>query len=899
MRRVSVLGCLFDWIACLVTLCAGSGWIVPCTPASANPPKSTVLLICSYHPGNYWEDKVLTGVQSVFGKEDVELLVEYLDARHHPDMEQADAFAELIRVKSVGLKPRLILVADDNALDFLLPRRKELFPETPIVFCGLNYFTNERIAGQKNITGVVEAPDMAGTLNLALQLQPKTRHVFVVTSDTNELNRIIVQGLRRAEERFAGRLEFHELFKVTEGDLPSRVASIPPNAVFLDACGIRSRAGDDLSPLESTRLIAAVSPVPYYNLAEESLGLGPIGGRFVTGFTQGETAARLAMRILNGTPADSIPIMLESPSVPMIDWKQLQRFGMREQDLPPETIFINKPFSFYSRYRGWIWGVGAFIMLQTWMLIVLLVSRQKLKRAEEALRAKTEELDRFFTSALDLLCIADTDGYFRRLNPEWENTLGYRVEDLVGKKFMDFVHPEDSEDTARAVSQLNTQRSVLSFANRYRCKNGSYRWIEWRSFPFGKTIYASARDITDRKRSETERLEMERRIQHAQKLESLGVLAGGIAHDFNNLLMAILGNLGLALDDLSPYSPSRPFVQDAEKAAQRAADLTRQMLAYSGKGRYLTQPLDLSRVAEELIHLFKTSISKKITLNLQLDRNLPAIQADAAQLQQVLMNLIVNASEAIGDQSGVVTLSTGVRDCDAHCLASSRLLEKPAAGRFVYLEVSDTGCGMDEQTQQRLFEPFFTTKFSGRGLGLSAVLGIVRGHNGAIMVHSEAGKGTAFDLLFPACDGSVAAVRAPDREQRRSEPPAYTGKVLLVDDEEMVRGLCRAMLERLGFSVLAASDGEQALELFRQRSQQIICVLLDLTMPRMDGEATFHALKRIRPDIKVILSSGYNDEDVTRRFAGKGLAGFLQKPFQLSKLEKEFRRVLESDLQNP
>ncbi|MEI6634746.1 MAG: response regulator, partial [Chlamydiota bacterium] len=403
-------------------------------------------------------------------------------------------------------------------------------------------------------------------------------------------------------------------------------------------------------------------------------------------------------------------------------------------------------------------------------------------------------------------------------------------------------------------------------------------------------------DITERTRAEEKVLEMERRLLHAQKLESLGVLAGGIAHDFNNLLTAILGNLDLALCDLPPVSPARTSVEEAIHATRRAEALTRQMLAYSGKGRFIIANLDLSELVEENAHLLKASLSKSTTLSFHLGRELPPISADAGQIQQVVMNLITNASESLGEQAGIVALSTGVLDCDDEAyLIRSRLVEKPVPGRFVFLEVTDTGCGMDEETKGRIFDPFFTTKFTGRGLGMSAAMGIVQGHGGAITVESEVGKGTTVRVLFPV--SKTAAVEREPKEKaakgrvRAAGKPPLPGTVLVVDDEEMVRRLCTAMVTHAGYRALTAADGYAAAALFRDHADEIVCVILDLTMPGKDGVATFEALRKIKPDVRVILSSGYNEREATRRFLGQGLAGFISKPFEMATLLAELSRV--------
>jgi CheY-like chemotaxis protein len=382
-------------------------------------------------------------------------------------------------------------------------------------------------------------------------------------------------------------------------------------------------------------------------------------------------------------------------------------------------------------------------------------------------------------------------------------------------------------------------------------------------------------------------------MQQTQKLESLGVLAGGIAHDFNNLLVAILGNAGLALMELPKESPARQTVQAIETAAQRAAELTRQMLAYSGKGKFVIEPLNLSKLVEEMAHLLEVSVSKRAVLKYRFAPNLPPIEGDATQIRQIIMNLITNASDAIGERSGVISISTGLMHCDRAYLQSSYLDSDLPEGDYVYLEVADTGEGMDEATRERIFDPFFTTKFTGRGLGLAAVLGIVRGHSGAIKLYSEMGRGSTFKVMLPAAallDQSGAEPSHGSTAPAAAETRALT--VLVVDDDETVRSVTRRMLEHAGYTVLQAADGVEALEIYGA-NPGIDVVLLDMTMPHMDGEETFRELRRISGDVKVVLTSGYNEQDATERFAGKGLAGFIQKPYRPAELVAKITETAE------
>ena len=523
------------------------------------------------------------------------------------------------------------------------------------------------------------------------------------------------------------------------------------------------------------------------------------------------------------------------------------------------------------------------------------------RRTEEELR-KLASVVRYSS---ELVNLATLDGKMIFLNEAGSRMLGISPAEVGQFNIMQVIpaHLKQRVETELlpAAMGVGAWAGELQYLN---CKTGQVTDVHAMVFVIrdvatGAPLYLAnvSLDITERKRAEEARLEMERRLLHAQKLESLGVLAGGIAHDFNNLLMAMLGNLELAQRDLSPVSPIRPRLDAASHAARRAADLTRQMLAYSGRGKFLVGRVDLNELVEENVHLLRTSIPRTVTLNLHLDRALPAVEADAGQIQQVTMNLITNAAEAIGNDPGVITLSTGVRDCDASYLGRSRLEQIAAGGRYAYLEVTDSGCGMDEETQKRMFDPFFTTKFTGRGLGLPAVFGIVRGHGGAILLDSAAGKGTTIRVLFPASEGVPVAVVAAEAEPAgvgEAAASAGRGTILIVDDEEMVLQPCAAMVESMGFTALTAGDGEQAVEEVRRHGAEIRAIILDLTMPKLDGAGALERILKIEPGAKVILSSGYDEAEATGRVVKGRLAGFIRKPYRLEQLRSVLERVLGS-----
>ncbi len=482
-----------------------------------------------------------------------------------------------------------------------------------------------------------------------------------------------------------------------------------------------------------------------------------------------------------------------------------------------------------------------------------------------------------------------------------ERFVGYPAEKFLQEThfWSDNIHPDDQVRVKRDYRAI-LDKGEVRLEYRWKTAAGTYRWILDNACALPpeegqpRQVIGIFMDITDRKESEEEKLLMERQMLQSQKLESLGMLAGGIAHDFNNLLMAVIGNIDLALIEGSSSSEMNSLLQAAQQAANRATGLTKQLLAYAGKGKFATEPIDLNGLIGETSHLFRASISKNASLCIQLDPELPAIEADPSQMRQIVMNLIVNASEAIGDRLGVITLATRTGHHDDRALARSRLERKLPAGRYVALEVSDTGCGIEGEAMRKLFDPFYTTKFVGRGLGLPAVMGIVGSHGGAIMVESEPGAGSVFTILFPPCAHQEATAARAAEDGAGTQATPLSGTILLVDDEEPVRKICAALLERLGFAVVEAGSGEEAIEAVRTTAGDVSCAIVDMTMPGMDGIATLAALRRIRPDLKTILMSGYLRQEVEGRLAKKGADGFLQKPCRLSDLHALLERILRS-----
>jgi PAS domain S-box-containing protein len=506
--------------------------------------------------------------------------------------------------------------------------------------------------------------------------------------------------------------------------------------------------------------------------------------------------------------------------------------------------------------------------------------------ALEQQRTAEARYRRLFETARDGILILDAASTeILDVNPHLEQLLGYSRSEIVGRSASEFdsraaahLGPCLERVGAEGVVHLDELPLCTRDGRSLLAEAVANAYIEE-----GRAlVQINLRDITERKKFQDQLL-------HTQKLESLGLLAGGIAHDFNNLLTGILGNASLASVNPSLDASARACVREVMRAAERAAFLTGQMLAYAGKGRFLVRRLDIGEQIREISALARTSIPKTVELVLDIGSHLPPVEADAGQMHQLVMNLVINGAEAVGDiRGGTVIIRAAAREVSREELSGSYSAPGLSAGVYVEIGVSDNGSGMDEETRARMFDPFFTTKFTGRGLGLAAVMGIVTGHGGAIRVWSSPGRGSKFEVLLPAAaEADMAEAPAPVMHR---VPEGVT--VLLIDDEEIVRNVAIAVLEQAGFHVLTAGNGRAGLDVFKRHGAQISLVILDLLMPEMGGEETLARLHAIAPDMPVILSSGFDAVEARRRFEGSKLAGFIQKPYDIHGLVTSICEVL-------
>jgi PAS domain S-box-containing protein len=867
--------------------------------AFASPSQPINVLVMHWYdrgyPSNDLFDRSLQTALEASAPQGVEYYSEYLETNRFPGDEQARLLSEYLRQKYAGRKLDVIISGVSRSLDFLLKYRSDLFPGVPIVFA------NDRpvradVAAAAGAAGFTFGNTYAKTLNLALQWHPRTKQLFVVSGTLNRdkaWESIVRDDLRPYERRVA----ITYLTDLSPDELTVRVRTLPTDSLIfyvwqqvLDAQGGLLEAADVLAR------VVREAKVPIYGRSYAMVGRGIVGGYVWTQEGNAAKQAEILMRVVNGTPPKDIPIEI-GPDIPMFDWRELKRWGIREDRLPLGSIVRFRELTFWQQYQRRIAGTVAVFLLQAILIGALLVQRKQAKRraaalveAQSVLQTSEERFRRVFEEGPLGLALVGRDYRFLKVNNALCQMVGYTEAELIQKSFAEITHPDDLQADVELAGQLfRREIPFYRIQKRYVKKTGEIIWINLTASiilgPNSEAVHglAMVEDITEIRRSQEESL-------LRQKLESLGTLAGGIAHDFNNLLGAVHAQADLASVELDAGLSCREELSAIRNVAVRGSEIVRQLMIYAGAENAVVELLDLSKVVNEILSLLRVSVTKHAVIEANLDQDLPAIRANAAQLQQIVLNLITNASDAIGDRDGVIRVVTKRGALTGEPAAS--LSKKLADGDYVRLEVSDTGRGMSVQTQAKVFDPFFTTKSAGRGLGLAVVDGIVRSLGGAIHFTSELDKGTTFQILLPCAEATAARSGPGISAVGALAAASQHGTVLVVDDESQLRQAVVKMLSRTGFEVFEAADGTSAIELLRTDGGKIDLILLDLTIPGASSHEIVAEAVHAKPNIRVILTSAYSQETIAGAMSLPQVRSFIRKPFRFADLLNTLRTSL-------
>ncbi len=871
--------CWFSKVALLL--------FVLCLVTAAHGGNKRILVLNAYHEGYHWSDRIMAGIKTVLSaEEDVELFVDYMDTKRCSDAQYFEKLRDIYAHKYRLLSFDTIISCDDHALDFLLTYRDELFPDVPVAFCGINDYHPERIAGHRLFTGVYETYDIAGTVELMLRIHPEATEIVAIT-DATLSGGYFLNRLRRAEPQFAGKATFKYLTNPSMVALKDTLENLPPSALVLWAVYLRTPEGVSISCEESVRFVTDNSVRPVY-CVWDVVGQGVVGGKVTSPDYQGEAVARRALALLRGERIEDMTVG-GSPMVHLFDFEALRRFGIPLKSLPSGSLIMNRPYSVYAEYKDTVWLVAGFVLLLLVIIIALIYDIQKRRQAERALRT-SEERYRIMSQRTGQM-IYDYDIGSGAV--AWAGAIA----DITGFTPTEFSHIDvdqwaeliHEEDRPEALALLDSAMAAgTNYKAEYRVqrKNGGFATVE-DSGTFLKDAAGNAYRMLGSMKDISERRRIEEQLRHSEKMGALGQLAGGIAHDFNNQLAGVVGYADLLLGELQDEE-LRGYAEAIKTSARRSADLTAQLLAFGRRGKYLASPLNIHDVINDVASMLKRSIDKRINLILSLKADSSVVLGDPTQLQNAILNIALNARDAMPNGGDIVFVTQTVELDSAFC-SSQRYEVDP--GTYIELSISDTGCGMDQETQQHIFEPFFTTKAVGKGtgMGLASVYGTVTNHHGTISVHSKPGQGTVVTVYLPQ---SAGVTHHEGADSPCKVPVKGDARILLVDDEAVVRRSTNRMLQSLGYTVIEAADGRRAVDIYRESWKEIDVVILDMIMPEMNGKETYAALSKINPDVCVILSSGYSIDGEAQEVLDKGAKTFIGKPYGKAELSRILSTVL-------
>ena len=991
-------------------------------PSAASPPPSSplasrnILIIHSYHQTFEWTDREMNGIMEVLHAEDPSYMpfVEYLDWKRFPDKRQVALARDYFAYKYRGQRIDAVIVTDNLAMEFALEQRPKLFPEAVVVFCGINGYTDAMITGHDRVSGVAEDVDPTGTLNLITAVMPETREIVVLLDDT-ESSTAVLASLQAAMKPYERRIKLKILSGLTRNELIAAVKQLDSGSVILQGPYLRDREGHTFSYEDVIDAILPHSHVPIFSLWDFLAGRGITGGSLLSGDLQGSNAARMTLRFLKGER--SVPVMKQSPTRVVLDYAQLERFGLEDRSIPDGVQVINRPFSFLKTYFWTVCGVVAVVAVLCAAIVVMGVAIRRRRQVEALLRANEQNLATTFNSIGDAVIATDGAGRVTRMNrvaeeltgwplaeaagrllpeifvivnemtrhpvtnpvekvletgtivglanhtvliardgterpiadsgapifdmdgatitgvvlvfrdvtaeyaaeialrsseekfsrafhasPAWMtiSTLGdgryldvnetflretgFRRDEVIGNTSIELGIWADAAERAAIFEKIERGEIIRNIEVKRRTRDGRLLSVLWSvdvvEIGGQQCIISATLNVTDLKRLEDESLK-------AQKLESLGILAGGIAHDFNNLLTGILGNVSFAKLLIQDNPKALKRLDECENASLRARDLTSQLLTFARGGEPVRKLVSLPQLIMDSANFALRGSNVRCRFDFSAD--IHCVEADEGQLSQVINNLVINAHQAMPD-GGEIVISA--RNVDAP-LQGLALRE----GRHVMIKVQDSGNGIAPDLLPRIFDPYFTTKSGGSGLGLASAYSIVKRHGGAIVAESSPGQGTRFRFYLPASASGKPVDEVPAAKDATTR---FAGRVLVMDDEEIIRNLAADMLAHLGLDVVTCSEGSEAVQMFRHamtEGRPYHMVIMDLTIPGgQGGKETIRQLCALDPAVRAIVASGYSNDPIMANYAEYGFSGAVGKPFRVEEMAAMVARIMGSPL---
>lgn len=876
-----VLGIAFLALSAALSLGIVSG-------ASAQPEKKSILFLNSYHNGYRWSDDVLDGARSILERSgfDIELQIEYMDTKKYPYTDMALMLSDSFRRKFTGKIFDAIIVSDDNGLTFMTEYGRELFGDTPFVFCGINDLTTHDLSGL-NVTGVIENADIEALLEMALAFHPGKRKMVVIRDDSTTGQAIANQVLNVVPS-FRGRLSF-DFWRVEEFEQTLEALSkIDDETLVYFVPMHRYVRGKYYTSEELCSVVAERTNAPLYSNWGFLLGFGTVGGNLINGHAHGQNAAKLALKILEGQRASDIPLVWEDNQSYRFDYKALKRYGIDFELLPDDAVLINTPPSNYELDKEVFWTI--MVSLGILLIILALLARNIVRR--RAVERKMSEQLSFLELLLDtiplLISWKDSRQNFLGMNRSFMDFYDLESQEAVADSdgSGELYPPKEMEELADMDRQvIRTQKSIRRRKISLKRPNGETVWLELNKVPL--------RDVQDKvvgtlttAENITREVSLEQQLVQSQKMEAIGTMAGGFAHDFNNILTTIINSAELVLTDFSGNSLSRRDLERILTAGKRGSRVVKQILTFS---RPTTEGFVNSRIAAavaEALHLLRPSLPRSIDLKNDVHAEDAVILSDPNQIHQVVMNLCTNSFQAMRDTGGVIAVSLHETDLTED---EAEGLNIPP-GPYLKLTIRDDGPGISQNILDKVFDPFFTTKgkAEGTGLGLAVVHGIVKNHKGAIRLSSVPNRDTVFEIYLPRTVDTQRAPKAEPTSLRQGHE-----RILFVEDNEDQLVTTPRILESMGYQVHAEQDAKKALELL-EKNQSFDLLITDYDMPGMTGLALALKVSGLLPRLPVIMLSGREQAlEVSKQ--APNIRKVLIKPYSKLRFSQTIREVLNTE----
>ena len=823
-------------------------------PGSGERTKKSILYLNSYHHGYQWSDSIHDGIRATLNNSPykIDLQVEYLDAKRYNTAPVSQSLLNVFQKKYTGEHFDAVIVSDDDALNFAINSRSQLFPAVPIIFCGINDLLEEQLA-IGNLTGVVESFDLVDTIEVALKLHPKKRRMIVVGDDSTA-GRAIKKQIETLVPRYKDRLQVDYWVQIDLPEAQRRVGKLPDDTFLFFIPYYQIIDNRTYTAEEVMRALYTHSSVPLYTSWEFLLGNGAVGGSMLSGLKHGQTAAEIALNILGGTPADSIPVLREPTGAYLFDYQVMRHLNISELLLPKGSILINAPKAFYELPKELFWTIIVSLLLLLVSSLSLIFTMLGRRRVERTIKDQLSFQETLMDTNPQLVSWKDLNFKYLGANRTFATFFGLNdPSELISKSTKDVIGDQDYVRWSQSadVAVVNNREAFRKVRKKLTDHQGNVAWIEVNKVPLrdqaGKIvgILSTAENIT-------RELDLEKQLLQSQKMEAIGTLAGGIAHDFNNILTSIINSTELAIGDVDPQSQTARDLERVLKAARRGGRVVKQILTFSKPSQEGFRPTNLTAVIAEVVGLLEVSLPGNIEMRSHISPNIGWILANPTQIYQAVMNLCTNAFQALREHGGILQIRLEDKNLEVEEAKPLNL----EAGAYIQLTVADNGPGIPPSILDKIFDPFFSTKdkTEGTGLGLSVVHGIVKAHHGGLRVDSLEGQETAFKLFFPK-------VSATDEipEQKKSFFGSRGGRILFVEDDEDQLNSTPRILENVGYSVTALGLPQEALDLVMAAPNRFELLITDYDMPAINGIELIQRIHAVNPRLPSILLSGRED----------------------------------------